>query len=144
MIDRQEYPIAVDPEAVGKYPALAKSGGGLVWDEVLDYRVWCHPQRGAPDTADGRDYYEAFATYPEALDFSRRTRGAEAPLALIRQREYIDEGEPGKYVHVKEERVAEWPVEFLLRPKRKPDTIPDFLSPAAPSNRLDILRGTAK
>lgn len=144
MIDRQEYPIAVKPEAVGKYPALAKSGGGFVWDEVLEYRVWCHPERGAPDLSDGSDYFEAFATYSEAVEFSRRTRGAEAPLALIRQLEYINEPEPGKYVHIKEERIAEWPVEFLRRPKRTPNTIPDFLSPTAPSNRLDILRGTAK
>lgn len=144
MIDHQEYPSAVKPEAVGEYPALAKSGGGFVWDEVLEYRVWCDPERGAPDLADGSDYFEAFATYSGALEFSRRTPGAEAPLALIRQWEYIDEPEPGKYVHVKEERIAEWPVEFLRRPKRTPDTIPNFLSPTAPSNRLDILRGTAK
>ena len=144
MIDHQEYPSAVKPEAVGEYRALAKSGGGFVWDEVLEYRVWCHPERGAPDQADGSDYFEAFATYSGALEFSRRTPGAEAPLALIRQWEYIDEPEPGKYVHVKEERITEWPVEFLRRPKRTPDTIPSFLSPTAPRNRLDILRGTAK
>ena len=144
MIDHQEYPSAVKPDAVGGYPAIAKSGGGFVWDEVLEYRVWCHPERGAPDLADGSDYFEAFATYSGALEFSRRTRGAEAPLALIRQWEYIDEPEPGRYVHVKEERITEWPVEFLSRPKRTPDTIPNFLSPTAPSNRLDILRGTVK
>lgn len=27
MIDRQEYPIAIEPEGVGNHPALAKSGG---------------------------------------------------------------------------------------------------------------------
>jgi hypothetical protein len=112
--------------------------------KYLEYRVWCHPERGAPDLAGGSDYFEAFATYSGALEFSRRTRGAEAPLALIRQWEYIDEPEPGKYVHVKEERITEWPVKFLRRPKRTPDTIPNFLSPTSPSNRLDILRGTAK
>ena len=67
--------------------------------------------------------------------------GAEAPLALILQEEYIDEPEPGKYIQVKEQRLTEWPVEFLRRPKRNEDTIPNFLSPNAPSNRLDILRG---
>ena len=62
---------------------------------------------------------------------------------MVMQEEYLDEPEPGRYVHVKERRIAEWPVEFLRRPKRNSRTIPDFLAPDAPSNRLDILRGLA-
>jgi hypothetical protein len=139
-----QYPAVLDPNAVGEYPALVGAGGGYVWDEVLEYRVWCHPERGAPDHADGSDYYYPFASYEEALEFSTQTVGAEEPLALVLQREYISEPEPGVYVHVKEERMTEWPVEFLSRPRRMPDTIPNFLSAAAPSNRLDILRGEAK
>lgn len=65
------------------------------------------------------------------------------PLALVRQLEYIAEPNPGEYRHVKEVRITEWPVEFLLRPRPTPNTIPDFLSPNAPANRLDILRGFA-
>jgi hypothetical protein len=34
-----EYPDAVDPNLVGTYPASGCTGGGLVWDEVLEYRV---------------------------------------------------------------------------------------------------------
>ena len=113
-------------------------------DEVLEYRVWCHPEHGAPDLDDGSDYYYAFPTYPKALAFSRRTGGAEEPLALILQREYISEPEPGTYIHIKEERVTEWPVDFLSRPRRDKHTIPDFLSPSAPDKRLQILRGLAK
>jgi putative acetyltransferase len=134
------YPDAVDPEAVGGYPPLTHSGGGFVWDEVLEYRVWCHP---APGTSDGSDYYYAFATYDEALKFSSQTEGAEQPLALIRQFEYISEPDPGVYLHIKEPRITEWAVEFLRRPRRTARTIPDFLSPMAPPNRLDILRGLA-
>lgn len=133
-----EYPAAVDPALVGTYPALSGAGGGYVWDEVLEYRVWCHPEDG------GSDYFYAFATYPEALACSRREAGAEEPLALIRQDEHINEPEPGRFVHVKTPRMTEWPVELLGRPRRTPRTIPDFLSPTAPSNRLDILRGGAK
>ena len=59
------------------------------------------------------------------------------------QEEYIDEPEPGKYIHVKEQRLTEWPVEFLSRPRRTAKTITDFLSPDAPGNRLEILRGLA-
>jgi hypothetical protein len=114
------------------------SGGGYVWDEVLEYRVWIHPESG------DNDYYYAFATYPQALAFSKRTAGAEEPLALIRQRQYISETKPGEFVHVKKARLTEWPVNFLSRPRRTPRTIPGFMSPDAPANRLDIIRGIAK
>jgi hypothetical protein len=138
------HPAVLDPNLVGTYPAVAKSGGGYVWDEVLEYRVWCHPERGAPDEADGSDYYYPFASYEEAAEFSARTEGADQPIALVLQREFIDESEPGQYVHVREERITEWPVAFLSRPKRDEGTIPNFLAPNAPSNRLDILRGLVK
>lgn len=138
------YPDAVDLELVGTYPADAFAGGGYTWDDVLEYRVWCHPERGATDLEDGNDYYFAFASYAEASAFSDRSEGAEEPLALIRQLEYIDEPEPGEYRHMKEGRIAEWPVEFLRRPRRTPKTIPDFLSPNAPQNRLDVIRGLAR
>jgi putative acetyltransferase len=111
------HPAVFDPDLVGTYPATAKSGGGYVWDEVLEYRVWCHPERGAPDEADGSDYYYPFASYEEAAEFSAGTEGADQPIALVLQREFIDEPEPGRYVHVREERITEWPVEFLTRPK---------------------------
>lgn len=136
-------PPVLDAKLVGTYPASAKAGGGYVWDAVLEYRVWCHPARGAEDLADGSDYYYPFATCEEALVFSQETPGAEVPLALIAQDEYIDEPEIGQFVHVKERRVTEWPVEFLSRPRRTPETIPNFLAPDAPPNKLDILRGLA-
>lgn len=144
MKKRARFPRAIDPARVGKYPAYCFAGGGFVWDAVLEYRVWCHPERGAPDTEDGSDYYRAFASYPEALRFSRKSPGAEEPVALVLQKEHINEPASGQYVHVKEQRITEWPVEFLARPRRTRNTIPDFLSPNAPPNRLDILRGLAK
>jgi len=144
MVSGAKYPDAIDPTQVGEYPALSKAGGGYVWDAVLEYRVWCHPERGTEDHDDGSDYYYPFATYAEALAFSEATAGAEEPLALIRQDEYIDEPTSGEYVHKKEVRITEWPVEFLSRPRRTPSTFPAFLAPDAPANRLEILRGTAK
>lgn len=143
MRDEPDLPPVDDPSRVGSYPAAVGAGGGFVWDAVLEYRVWCHPERGAPDEDDGNDYFLVFASYGEALAYSRATDGAEEPLALVLQEEHIDEPEPGQYVHVKEPRVTEWPVEFLRRPRRTPETIPAFLAPDAPSNRLDILRGLA-
>jgi hypothetical protein len=143
-VDADNYPDVIDPSLVGTYSPVAKAGGGDVWDDVLEYRVWCHPERGATDFDEGSDYYYPFASYSEALAFSRVTEGAEEPLALVRQSEYIDEPNPGDYRHVAEERITEWPAEFLRRPRRTTNTIPDFLSPNAPANRLDILRGLAK
>lgn len=128
---------------VGSYSPMAKAGGGYVWDAVLEYRVWCHPERGAPDVADGNDYYRAFATYEEAVAFSEEQVGAEEPLALVLQEEYIEEPIAGQFVHRTDRRVTEWHVEFLRRPRRTPTTIPDFLAPDAPPNRLDIIRGLA-
>jgi putative acetyltransferase len=136
-----QYPEVLDPELVGTYEAAAMAGGGYVWDAVLEYRVWCSLQSGAPDECEGNDYYYPFANYDEAFEFSKQTVGAGEPLALILQREHLSEPEPGKYVHVKEQRVAEWPVEFLARPRRTDRTIPNFLAPDAPPNRLEILRG---
>jgi hypothetical protein len=100
------YPTALDPSLVGSYPASAKAGGGYVWDAVLEYRVWCYPRAGAADEFDGADYYSAFATYEEAEEFSASTAGAQKPLALVLQEEYIAEEEPGQYVHVKERRIG--------------------------------------
>ena len=130
-----DYPPVFDRAKVGTYDGLAKAGGGFVWDEVLEYRVWCHP--------DGDDYFRAFTSYAEAKAFSDDTEIAEQPLALVLQREHINEPNPGEYEHVKTERITEWPVAFLRRPRRTVHTIPDFFAPDAPANRLEILRGNA-
>ncbi|MEM9388524.1 MAG: GCN5 family acetyltransferase [Pseudomonadota bacterium] len=142
--DTMEYPAVLNPKRVGKYPARCKSGGGYVWDEVLEYRVWMSPHRGADDLEDGSDYYYAFPSYAQASAFAEEHPGADAPLALVLQREYINEPAPGEYEHIRAERITEWPVEFLSRPRRTQSTIADFMSPNAPANRLDILRGLAK
>ena len=34
-----DFPIAIDPNQVGKYPAYTKSGAGYFYDDVLEYRV---------------------------------------------------------------------------------------------------------
>ena len=65
------------------------------------------------------------------------------PLSLVLQIEYKDEPATGQYIHVKNERMTEWSVEFLTRPKRDENTLPNFFAANAPANRLDILRGLA-
>lgn len=122
-----QYPTAIDPELVGEYPASVYSGAGYFFDEVLEYRVWCHPERGAPDDFDGEDYFYAFETYEEALEFSGETQGAENPLALILQREWVNEPQPGQFIHEQGERMTEWQVEWLSRSKRQPGAIEAFI-----------------
>jgi len=121
------YPDAVNQDLVGTYPAMVKSGGGYFFDEVLEYRVWCHPERGAPDEYEGEDYFYAFATHDEALAFSQATAGTEEPLVLIRQNEWINEPQPGQFIHEKGERIAEWRVEWLSDSKRIPGSIESFI-----------------
>jgi len=123
-----EYPKVIDPDLVGEYPAMAKAGGGYFFDEVLEYRVWFCVADGSPDTADGDDYYYAFGSHEEALDFSRAHDGAGEPLALIRQREWVNEPKPGHFVHVKGERIAEWKTEWLSRGARQPGAIESFIA----------------
>jgi hypothetical protein len=135
------FPAVSDSSLVGTYDTTAYAGGGYVWDAVLEYRVWCYIRDGADNLCDGSDYYYSFSTYEDAHHFSSCTEGAQLPLALVLQEEYIDEPEDGHYIHVKQRRITEWPVELLKRPRRAENTIPDFLSPNAPANRLDILRG---
>lgn len=139
------YPAVMDPERVGSYPANAFAGGGYVWDEVLEYRVWCSPHEGAPEGKEGdsSDYYYVFGTYEDAISYSQNNPGTEEPLALVLQREYIDEPEPGDYRHIKTERVTEWPVEFLERPRTDEATLTKFFAADAPANKLDVIRGLA-
>lgn len=125
------HPIAIDPEQVGEYPALTKSGGGYFYDDVLEYRVWVHPHAGGEDLHEGDDYYYAFATFEEAAECSDETLGAEKPLVLVRQFESINEAVPGQFEHVIAERITEWRVEWLADSKRTATSIPDFLKSRA-------------
>jgi hypothetical protein len=61
----------------------------------LEYRVWCSPTAGAADLGSGSDFFYPFVTYSEAAALSRATTGAEEPLALVLQREDIEEPETG-------------------------------------------------
>lgn len=121
------FPDASDPSLVGTWPALTRSGGGYFYDDVLEYRVWVHPERGGEDLHDGEDYFLAFDTHDAAAAFSARTAGAEEPLVLIRQLEWINEPKPGVYEHRSGERITEWQVDWLADSHRGPESIRDFL-----------------
>ncbi len=123
-----QQPLAVDPARVGSFPATTKSGGGYFYDEVLEYRVWLHPERGAPRLTGGSVYFAAFARFESALAYSQQHAGAEEPLVLVRQRESIDEPTPGTFVWEKNERITEWQVPWLDGTKRGPKSIPEFLA----------------
>ncbi|MEH6347820.1 MAG: hypothetical protein V7785_22180 [Bermanella sp.] len=123
----KKYPISIDENKVGEYPASTKSGGGYFYDDVLEYRVWCRPWQGAPDEFEGEIYYYAFPSYEDALEFSKNTEGSEDPLVLIRQLEWINEPETGEFSHDKGERLTEWLVEWLDGSKRKAGSIENFI-----------------
>ena len=113
-------PVAINPTKVGAYPALSKSGGGYFYDEVLEYRVWVHPE-------DGYDFCHVFARYEDAEQFSAATRGAEKPLALVLQREWVNEPEPNRFEVKRGERLTEWRIEWLKDSKRHPGSIEGFI-----------------
>jgi hypothetical protein len=83
------YPLAVDPQRVGTYPPDTGSGAGYFHDEVLEYRVWFHPENGAEHLNGKKDYFVAFAQYEAAEALSKEKPGGEPPLVLVRQLEWI-------------------------------------------------------
>ncbi|HSJ04307.1 MAG TPA: hypothetical protein VK956_17705 [Verrucomicrobium sp.] len=114
-----EYPLAVDISRVGYYPARVHSGGGYIYDDVLEYRVWLHPERGAVPRAGEGDYFLAFAQYELALEFAMSEAGAEAPLVLVRQLKHLNEPEPGVLEMVEGERLTEWQVEWIAEAREE-------------------------
>jgi hypothetical protein len=89
------FPAALNPSKVGSYPKDVPVGGGIFYDEVLEYRVWnFHYEK--PTALDGieisaenlDDEVTCFSTYEEALDFSQKTAGVDEPVVLVLQREY--------------------------------------------------------
>ena len=122
------YPVAVEPNLVGTYPAETKSGAGYFYDDVLEYRVWLHPENGAARLNGEADYFAAFAQYEPADAFSTITAGAEKPIVLVRQREWIAEPTPGTFHAERGERITEWRVKWLAGNKREPSTINNFLA----------------
>jgi len=129
-MDKQmsQYPLAIDANMVGEYPALVKSGAGYFYDDVLEYRVWCHPERGASDECDGQDYYRTFVSFEQAQIFSEQMQGTEQPLVLVRQCYWIDEPETGIFVANHGERLTEWQVAWLKTAKRQQDSIEHFFA----------------
>lgn len=121
VVAASKYPVAVDVHRVGSYPALTKSGAGYFYDDVLEYRVWMKPEGG------GDSFYRAFASFENALQFSKKTPRSEKPLVLIRQVEWIDEPEPGVFHPLSGERITEWQVDWLSGNKRSADSIAQFL-----------------
>ena len=122
-----KFPVAVDPNRVGTYPSDTKSGAGYFYDDVLEYRVWLHPENGAEPLNGTHDYFVAFAQYESAEAFSKKAPGAEPPLVLVRQLEWLDEPETGHFIPEKGERITEWQVAWLADSKRTDRSIDEFL-----------------
>ena len=121
------YPTAIHPAQVASYPGSVKSGAGYFYDDVLEYRVWLHPERGAASKGSGGDYFMAFAQYERALAYSRQSEGAEGPLVLVRQLKHVNEPQPGVFEVIAGERLTEWQVPWLAGSKRTPGAIETFM-----------------
>ncbi len=120
------YPVAADAGKVGTYPANTHSGAGYFYDDVLEYRVWLHPDKGAKRLNGNDDYFAAFAQYELADAFSKATSAAEQPIVLVRQLEWISEPDHGRFIPMKEDRITEWQVQWLIGNKRAPSSIQEF------------------
>jgi hypothetical protein len=131
------FPVAIDIAKVGKYAAVSKSGAGYFYDEVLEYRVWFHPEQGAEPLNGKDDYYIAFTQCEKAEELSKSSKGAEAPLVLVRQYEWIDEPKPGRYISEKGNRITEWQVKWLAGSKRTPESISEFLKHPRPASHSE-------
>lgn len=116
-----KHPRAINPEKVGKYPLEVYSGGGLFYDDVLEYRVW-------QKTTEGLECI-SFVDYPAAAAYykAHKTLGAQEPIALVFQNSYLEETSDG-YKWVKEHRVAEWQVSWLKAHDNTAERIPSFLA----------------
>ena len=127
------YPLAVDSTQVGKYAPESKSGAGYFYDEVLEYRVWFHPEKDAEPLNGTDDYYVAFVQYEKEEEVSKSSKGAEEPLVLVRQYEWVNEPEPSHYVAEKGNRITEWQTKWLAGNKRTPASISEFLKHPKPA-----------
>jgi hypothetical protein len=121
------YPLAVDPNLVDSYPPDIASGADYFYDQVLEHRVWLHPDKGAELLNGDKDYFVAFAQYERAETFSQKTPGAEQPIVLVRQFEWINEPERGHFVPEKGNRITEWQVQWLRNNKRSGNSITEFM-----------------
>jgi hypothetical protein len=74
----ESFPDAIHAEDVGSYPALVGAGGGYVWDAVLEYRVWLHPERGA------KRLYESTEPAPGEYVHVVGPRCVEWPVEFLR------------------------------------------------------------
>jgi len=121
----KKYPDAIDKDLVGTYSPLCKSGGGYVYDDVLEYRVWYH--------GSGDDWYEPFATHAEAQTWSDADENREPPLVLVRQKSWIETLKDGALVHKTGERITEWRPQWLEGSKRSSEAIERILKRNADS-----------
>ena len=70
------YPLAISLDNVGTYSVATKSGAGFFYDDLLEYRVWLHPECGTERKNGDKDYFVAFAQFERAEAFSKSDRVA--------------------------------------------------------------------
>jgi hypothetical protein len=93
-------PATSQPSRVGRWPATVPTGGGELWDSVLEYRV------RAPGTTHAK--LHAFATHAAAEAFAAAHPAASPIVALVRQANWFLPDATGRLARHRGERLSEW------------------------------------
>ena len=108
----RRYPAGVlDKSKVGTYGALQKSGGGYLYDEVLEYRVW------------DRNEFDFFDNINEATIHAKKIGAEVTPLVLQKAGHWVSWDKDDKISIGDEDRIAEWRLDWLLTSKYSPEKL---------------------
>lgn len=120
------YPPSDFPNDIGRWEAQAQSGGGYLFDKVLEYRVWFQPPRGykiSVDTPHGsirlNHTYIPTDTYENAKRISDKLEESginiQGILVLVEQKpgHWVDWGAVGPPRIGTRRRITEWRPEWL-------------------------------
>ena len=115
------YPQVINPELVGTYSEKTFSGGGLVYDNVLEYRVWVKSK-----TSKGINIWlRSYPSFDEANKYINRIKNRKNILythfvALVKQKKWYEFSKDGSYEFdnqfynlIDSERITEWDIKWL-------------------------------
>ena len=116
-----DYPEVINTKLVGSYPEQSYSGGGLVYDDVLEYRVWVKSNTSKGDNI----WVRSYSSFDEANKYNNRIKNRKNIkythiVALVKQKKWYKLNDDGEYKHnennyeiVKSNRITEWDINWL-------------------------------
>jgi len=106
-------PKVLNKAQVGNYDLWCCSGAGMVWDDVLEYRVWYRDE-------DNELTCDRFDNYDDAEEFAQNDFVYEPVLALVLQKECAFGSDSEDIALHEEERITEWCCEWLEESNHRP------------------------